>query len=110
MADRSAAQVKQAALTELRARALLMLDAFERDQPGTRVGQLRQVVAGARSASAMRMILREVRAAASTLSPAGREELERELTERFGPGVSADEEREQAVVAAVRRHSVATGV
>jgi len=80
-----------------------MVDAFERDQPRSRVGQLRQVIEGARSLSAMRTILRELRAAASTLSPAGRQQLDHELSARFGPGLTAAEEREQAIVATVRR-------
>lgn len=103
MADRSAAQAKREALAELRIRAGLMLDAFERDQSGSRVGQLRQVVEGTRSLSAMRTILRELRAAASTLSPAGRRQLDQELSARFGPGLTAEEEREQAILATVRR-------
>ena len=103
LADSSAAEAKREALDELRGRALLMLDAFERDQPGSGVGQLRQVVAGARSLSAMRTILRELRAAASTLSPAGRQQLDYDLRARFGPGLTAEEEREQAIVATVRR-------
>ena len=103
MADSSTAKAKREALAELRVRAFLMLDAFERDQPGSGVGQLRQVVEGARSVSAMQSILRELRAAASTLSPTGRQHLDRELGKRLGPELSAEEEREQAVVAAVQR-------
>ena len=103
MADRSAAEAKRKALAELRGRAVLMLDAFERDQPGSGVGQLREVVESARSLSAMRAILRELQAAASTLSSAGRQQLDQELSSRFGPGRTAEEEREQAIVATVRR-------
>ena len=103
MADRSTPEAKREALGELRVRAGLMLDAFERDQPGSRIGQLRQVVDGARSLSAMRAILRELRAAAITLSPAGRQQLEHDLSSRFGPGQTADKEGEQAIVVTVRR-------
>jgi len=103
VADSSAAQAKREALAELRARALLMLDAFERDQPGSGAGQLRQVIENARNLGALRTILRELRAAANTLSPAARQQLDHELSAGFGPGVNAEEEREQAVVTTVRR-------
>ena len=103
MADSPAAQAKRESLAELRARAFLMLDVFERDQPGSGVGQLRQLIERATSLGAMRTILRELRAAATALSAAGRQQLDQELSARFGPALTADQEREQAVVAAVRR-------
>ena len=103
MADSPAALAKSEALAELRARAFLMLDAFERDQPGSGVGQLRQVIESASSLGAMQTILRELRAGASTLSAAGRQHLDHELSARFGPRLIAEQEREQAVVATVRR-------
>jgi hypothetical protein len=84
----------------LRERALFMLAAFERDEPGPTWAQLREIVEGARRLSDLRTLLREFRAMTGAMSPAGRRELDRGLRERFG--ADPEWQRDLAVVAKVR--------
>src|SRR5690242_17716521 len=89
-----------AEIAELRGRALLMLDAFQAEQPTPVFTQLRDVVENARRLSDLRSIVRDLRGGMAGLSLRGRASLERALRQRFGP--DANWERERELVAKIR--------
>ena len=88
------------AVTILRERALLMLAAFEREEPSATWSQFRGLVEKATRASDLRSLLREFRAITGAMSESRRRALERALRDRFGP--DDDWERHLAVVARMR--------
>ncbi len=82
--------------SELRERALLMIAAFEREEPSPTWPRFREIVECATRPSDLRDIVRECRGMAAAMSPAGRRELERELRERFGARIFSPGERSLA--------------
>ena len=87
-------------IVELRGRALLILSAIEREEPGAQWASLRSVVENAAGVTDLRTVHREVRTLLAALSLSARERLERDLAQRFGPDVHL--ERDKQVVAEVR--------
>ncbi len=84
----------------LRERALLMLAAFEREEPGPTWARFRELVEQSSRLSVLRTMLRECRGMMAAMSPDGRRTLERVLRDRFGADPEWD--RELATVAKVR--------
>ncbi len=78
----------------------MMLDAFEREEPGSTWGKFRMLVNDAQRVSDLRALLRECRGMMGAMSPAGRRALDQDLRERFG--TDAQWERDLAVVQKVR--------
>ena len=97
---RDARSELQAEKVELRERALAMLAAFEREEPGPMWARLRGVLERTTQVSPLRTLLRELRAMTGAMSSEGRRALRQELRERFGP--DRDEKRDLATVAKVR--------
>jgi hypothetical protein len=87
-------------IAEVRGRTLLILSVIEREEPGPQWASLRQVVENAARVTALRTIYREVRGFLAAMSPVAREQLERDLAQRFGP--DAGRERERQVLERVR--------
>jgi hypothetical protein len=84
----------------LRERALLMLAAFEREEPSPTWAKFREFVEASTRLGELRMMLRECRGMMAAMSPDGRRVLERVLRERFG--ADPEWERELATVTKVR--------
>jgi hypothetical protein len=81
-------------IDDLRARAALMLDAFNRAEPSTSWNRFREVVATAKSVSTLRAIIQELRGASAGLLPTDRAALRKELLERFGPDEEFERDRQ----------------
>jgi len=92
------ANVEEAAA--LRERTLLMLVAFEREEPGPTWAKFRELVETSSRLSDLRTMLRECRGMMAAMSPAGRCALESVLRDRFGADPEWD--RDLAIVAKVR--------
>jgi hypothetical protein len=92
--------------SELRERAALILEAFERAEPDLDVAQLRTIVSRARGATALRGVLRELRGMQAGLPASARAGLRRAMAERFGP--DPDWERDRQVVEKVRERGRVT--
>src|SRR5215467_14046066 len=86
---------------ELRARGLVMLAAFQHEEPSDTWAKCRDVLQQSTRLSDLRTLARELRAATGAMSPRGRQSLLRELSERFGP--DPEYEADLAVVKRVRR-------
>jgi hypothetical protein len=79
---------------------LLILATAERDAPSAFWGQMRVLVESTTKLGDLRVIYREARSFLGAMAPATREQLERELRERFGS--DAERIRDGEVVAKVR--------
>jgi len=89
---------------ELRARALRILEVFDREDPGSTWAGFRDVVQRAKRVDDLRSINRDLRGAMSGLAPDIRSALERELADRFGADL--DQSRIRALAAKARLHGV----
>jgi plasmid stabilization system protein ParE len=85
---------------ELRARTLLYLDAFDREEPSERWKKFRELAVSTNRLSDLRALAREFRSFLGAMSPSRRIQLERELHETFGS--DAEQRRDGEVVANVR--------
>jgi len=95
-----AASPRASESTDLRSRALLILAAIDREEPSEAWEKMRLVIERTRKLSDLRAIYREIRSLLSAMSPLTREQLQRELRERFGP--DAQQIRDGEIVAKVR--------
>jgi hypothetical protein len=85
---------------ELRGRVLLILATIEREEPGETWARFRLVVENAKRLTDLRTIHREIRGILAAMSPSAREQLERDLEQRFGS--DSEQIRDQQVIAKVR--------
>ena len=85
---------------DLRARATLMLTAFEHAEPGPWVTEFHDILERTRGITRLRALLREFRSMAAGLPAAGRTELACALEAQFGP--DPEFECDRRVVAQVR--------
>lgn len=88
-------------VAELRARALLAIATIDREEPSEIWAQVRAIVEHATRLTDLRTLYREIRGFVGAISPSARQQLERELQERFGPDVG--QIRDTKVVARVRK-------
>jgi hypothetical protein len=80
---------QRATATELRGRALLILDSFEHEEPSSTWQQMRELVHTSTRIGDLRTIVLELRSAMAGLTPEARLSLDHRLAEQFG----ADEEQ-----------------
>ena len=101
MIRRAGASDREQEKVQLRERALVMLAAFERQDPGPTWDQFRQLVQNSRRLTDLRTVLRELRGTMGAMSPVSRADLARELEQRFGP--DAESVGDVGIVERVRR-------
>jgi hypothetical protein len=81
---------------ELRERAMMIVAAVERAEPGPLVAQIREIVERARGVTGLRAVLRELRGMEPGLPAGARAELRHALKAQFGPDPELERDREVA--------------